>query len=119
MTNISSCKYLEIVHNKWLQMIKNRGNKLFDAPYDDSIHAWTQMTNYHAYLKGHASGSSPSKWELSLRVARRIGDRKKIAEAFNTFQGFEGIESRIPHLEGEKIFGSTKGKLDARDSHRP
>ncbi len=42
----------------------------------------------------------------------------------NTLLGVEGVGTRIPHLEGEEIFGSTKRKLDvpigdAGDSHRP
>ena len=97
---------------------------MFDATCDDSIRAWMQMTNYRAYLKGYASGSGPSKGELRLHAARRSGDPKKIAKALNTLPGAEGVGTKIPHLEGEETFGSTKRKLDvsigdARDSHRP
>jgi hypothetical protein len=82
------------------------------------------MTNYRAYLRGHTSGSGPSKGELKLRAARRSGDPKKMAEVLNTLPGAIGIGTRVPHLEGEEIFGSTKRKLDvpigdAGDSHRP
>ena len=105
-------------------MSGNRGNNLFDATCDDSIRAWMQMTNYRAYLKGHACGSGPSKGELKLRAARRSGDPKKIADALNALPGSEGVGTRVPHLEGEEIFGSMKRKLDvpigdAGDSHRP
>ena len=118
------CNLSKTVHNKWLQMSGKRGNNLFDATCDDSIRAWMQMTNYRAYLKGYASGSGPSKGELRLRAARRSGDPKKIAEALNSLPGAEGVGTRIPHLEGEETFGSTKRKLDvpigdAGDSHRP
>ena len=82
------------------------------------------MTNYRAYLRGHASGSGPSKGELKLRAARRSGCPKKIAEALNSLPEAHGMGSRVPHLEGEEIFGSTKRRLDvpigdAGDSHRP
>ena len=82
------------------------------------------MTNYRVYPKGYVSGSRPSKGELRLRDARRSGDPKKIAEALNTLPRAEGVGTRIPHLEGEETFGSTKRKLDmsigdAGDSHRP
>jgi hypothetical protein len=82
-----------------------------------------QMTNYRAYLKGKASGTGPSKQELKLRAARRSGDPKKIEEALNQLPGVEVATTRIPHLEGEEIFGSTKRKLDLPlgddgDSHR-
>ena len=122
--DLPSCNLSGTVHNKWLQMSGKRGNNLFDATCDDSIRAWMQMTNYRAYLKGYASGSGPSKGELRLQAARRSRDPKKIAEALNTLRGAEGVGTRIPHLEGEETFGSTKRKLDvpigdARDSHRP
>ena len=121
--DLPSCNLSETVHNKWLQMSGKRGNNLFDATCDDSIRAWMQMTNYRAYLKGYASGSGPSKGELRLRAARRSRDPKKIAEALNTLPGAEGVETKIPHLEGEETFGSTKRKLDVPigdvgDSHR-
>ena len=83
-----------------------------------------QMTNYQAYLKGYASGSGPLKGEMRLQAARRSGDPKKITEAPNSLPRAEGVRTRIPHLEGEETFRSTKRKLDvpigdARDSHRP
>ena len=114
----------ETIHNKWLQMSGKRANNLFDATCDDSIRAWMQMKNYRAYLRGHASGSGASKRELKLRAARRSGCSKKIAEALNSLLEAQGVGSRVPHLEGEEIFGSTKRRLDvsigdARDSHRP
>ena len=122
--DLPSCNLSETVYNKWLQMSGKRGNNLFDATCDDSIRAWMQMTNYRAYLKGYTSESGPSKGELRLRATRRSGDPKKIAEALNTLPGAMGVGTRIPHLEGEETFGSTKRKLDvpigdAGDSHRP
>ena len=117
------CNLSETVHNKWLQMSGKRANNLFDATCDDSIHASMQMKNYRAYLRGHASSSSPSKGELKLRVARPSGCLKKIAEVLNSLPEAQGMGSRVPHLEGEEIFGSTKRRLDvpigdAEDSHR-
>ena len=106
------CNLLETVHNKWLQMSGKRANNLFDATCDDSIRAWMQMTNYRAYLRGHASGSGPSKGELKLRAARCSRCPKKIAEALNSLPEAHGVGSRVPHLEGEEIFGSTKRRLD-------
>jgi hypothetical protein len=118
-----SCNLLETAHNKWLQQSGNRGNDLFAATYDDKIRVVMQMTNYRAYLKGKASGTSPSKQEVKLRTARRSGDPKKIEEALSQIPGVEVATTRIPHLEGEEIFGSTKRKMDLPlgddgDSHR-
>jgi len=69
-------------------------------------------------------GSNPSKGELKLRVTRHTKYPKKIAELLNILLGAEDVGTRVPHLEGEEIFGSTKRKLDvsigdARNSHKP
>jgi hypothetical protein len=82
------------------------------------------MTNSRAYFKGSSSRNDLSKQELKLRAARHSGDPKKIAEALSQLPGVEVATTRIPHLEGEEIFGSTKWKLDLPpgddgDSHRP
>jgi len=52
------------------------------------------------------------------------GDGKKIVNALNEMPGAEDIYTRIPHLEGEEVFGFNKRKLDLPigsegDSHRP
>jgi len=75
------------------------------------------------YLRGHASRSTPSKGELKLRVVRRSGCPKKIVEALNKLTGVEGVGTKVPHLQGDKIFGSMKRNLDipigdVGDSHR-
>jgi hypothetical protein len=49
---------------------------------------------------------------LKLRSAKRSRDPKKIAQAVGKLSAGAGLNSRIPHLEGESIFGSTKKKLD-------
>jgi hypothetical protein len=65
MADMPSCNLSETAHNKWLQQSGNRGNDLFAATCDDKIRAVMQMINYRAYLKGKASGTGPSKQELS------------------------------------------------------
>jgi hypothetical protein len=70
------------------------------------------MTNYRAYLKGKSSGTSPLRQELKLRAARRSSDPKKIVEALSQLPKVEVATTRISHLEGKEIFGSTKRKLD-------
>jgi hypothetical protein len=124
MVGMPSYNLSETTHNKWLQQSGNRGNDLFAATCDDRIRAVIQMINYRAYLKGKASGTGPTKQELKLRAARRSSDPKKIEEALSQLPGMEVATTRIPHLQGEEIFGSTKRKLDLPlrndgDSHRP
>jgi hypothetical protein len=124
MVDMPSCNLSETVHNKWLQQSGNRGNDLFAATCDDKIRAVMQMTNYKTYLKGKLSGTDPSRQELKLRAARRSSDLKKIVETLSQLPRVEVATTRIPHLEGKEIFGSTKRKLDLLpgddgDSHRP
>ena len=85
------------------------GNNLFDATSDNNIHAWMQMINYHAFLKGHAPNL---EGELKLRGARHMGCPKKIVEAMNILVEAHGVGIQVSHLEGEKVFGSTKRKLN-------
>ena len=49
---------------------------------------------------------------LKLQSATRFGDPKKIAQAVGELFASASLNSQIPHLEGESIFGSTKRKLD-------
>jgi hypothetical protein len=60
---------------------------------------------------------------LKLHSATRSGDPKKIAQVVGELCADAGLNSRVPHLEGESIFGSAKRKLnlppgDDSDSHR-
>jgi hypothetical protein len=112
MADMPSCNLSETTHNKWLQQSGNHGNDLFATTYDDKIRAVMQMTNYRAYLKGKASRTGPSKKELKLRAAKRSNDPKKIEEALSQLPRVEVATTRIPHLEGKEIFGSTKRKMD-------
>jgi hypothetical protein len=124
MADMPSCNLSETAHNKWLQQFGNCGNDLFAATCDDKIRAVMQMTNYRAYLKDKASGTGPSKQELKLKAAKHSGDPKKIEEALSQLPEVDVATTRILHLEGEEIFGSTKRKLDLplgddSDFHRP
>jgi len=66
------------------------------------------MTNYRAYFsKGH-SGKGFSKGDLKLKRAMASRDGKKIVDAFSEMLGTEDICTRILHLEGEEVFGSSK-----------
>ena len=47
-----TCNLVEIVHNKWLQQSGNKMTCLYEATVDDMIHAFMQIANYRAWLKG-------------------------------------------------------------------
>ena len=90
---------------------------------DDLICAFMQITNYRTYLKGGRSGKGPDKAELRLRAARRSRDAEVIAKVLSSFPGAEDLITKPRGLEGAKIFGSSKRKLDLlqrshSDSHR-
>jgi hypothetical protein len=114
---------LEIVHNKWFQASDNNSSDLYNAILDDYCKAALQSTAYHNYLKGGGAGTGPDRLVLRLRSASHSGDPKKIAQAIGELSVDAGLNSKVPHLEGESIFGSAKQKLDLpprdkSDSHR-
>jgi hypothetical protein len=96
---------------------------LYNATLDDYCRAALQSTAYHNFLKGIGGGTGPDRSVLRLRSAIRSGDSSKIARAVGELSADVGLNSRVPHLEGEFIFGSAKRKLDLppgddSDSHR-
>ena len=124
LADIPTCNLAETVHNKWMQASGKRGSDLFVATTDDWARAFMQMTNYRTFLCGGPSGTGPSKHDLKLKRAMASHDGKKIADAINNMPGAAEVSTRVPHLEGEEVFGSVKRKLDMPvgcegDSHRP
>jgi hypothetical protein len=115
MINMPSCNLSKTVHKKWLQQSGNCGNDLFSATYNNKIRAVMQMTNYKAYLKGKSFGSGPSRQELKLKMARHSSNPKKIVKALSQLPGVEVATTRIPHLEGEVIFGFTRALMGGSD----
>ena len=96
---------------------------LYDATLDDYCRAALQSTQYQNYLKGRLGGSGPDRMVLKLRTASRSGNSKKVAQILVQLSTETKMNSRIPHLEGESIFGTAKRKLDLppgdeSDSHR-
>jgi hypothetical protein len=111
------------MHNKWHQASGSNMSDLYNATLDDYCRAALQSTTYHNYLKGIGGGTGPDRSVLRLRSASRSGDPRKIAQAVGDLSADAGLNSRVPHLEGESIFGSAKRKLDLplgdeSDSHR-
>jgi hypothetical protein len=102
----------ETVHNTWKQASGSISSDLYNATLDDYCRAALQSTTYHDYLKGGGGGTGPDRSVLRLRSASRSGDPRKIAQAVGELSADAGLNSRVPHLEGESIFGSTKRELD-------
>ena len=71
-----------------------------------------QCTQYDAFLNGHKSATGPSKDELLLKFAKEFGNISSIIKTMNNMLGASKLCLQVPHLEGERIFGFAKHKLD-------
>ena len=96
---------------------------VYHATVDDFARAALQSLFYFNYLCGGLAGTGPSKSELQLRLASRIGNSRRVVKLLDNIAAEAGLDTRVPHLEGETIFGSAKRKLDLplgddSDSHR-
>ena len=63
-------------------------------------------------MKGGRGGRGPSTSVLKLRLASRMSNPSKIARLVDDVLVVAGVNTRVPHLEGERVFGSAKRKLD-------
>ena len=96
---------------------------VYHAIVDDFARATLQSLFYFNYLRGGPAGTDPSKSELQLRLASRIGNSRRIVKLLEYISAEAGLNTRVLPLEGETIFGSAKRKLDLpprddSDSHR-
>ena len=109
---VPTCNLSETIHNKWLQASGNKMVDLYSATVDDYSRIALQSTAYFNFLKGGRSGTGPNTSVLRLRVAARIANPSRVAKAVDDVSCAASLNTRVPHLEGEKVFGSTKRKLD-------
>ena len=90
---------------------------------DNFAHTALQLLSCFNYLRGEPSGTGPSKSKLELRLASRTGNLKCVVKLLDEVAVEAGLNTRVPHLEGETIFGIAKQKLnlppgDNSNSHR-
>ena len=85
---------------------------VYHATLDDLTRAALQSLFYFNYLRGGPSGTGPSKSELQLHLASRKGNSGRIVKLLEKGTAKAGVNTRVPHLEGETVFGMTKQKLD-------
>ena len=120
---IPTCNLSKTMHNKWLQASGNKMVDLYSATVEDYSRAALQPSGYFNFLKGGRGGMGPSTSVLKLHLASRMSNPSKIARLVDDVSIVAGINTRVPHLEGERVFGSAKRKLDLppgdeTDSHR-
>ncbi len=74
-------------------------------------------------MNGGRCGEGPGRDELRLWRANQFGDSLQIANAIAKYTKKSSFTTRISHLEGQEIFGSTKREANIAlgsegDSHR-
>ena len=111
------------MHNKWQQASGGKISNLYEVTLDDYARVALQSLFYFNYLCSGPSGIGPSRSELQLRLAAWNGNSRRVVKLMEEVTIVAGVNTRIPHLEGDTIFGSTKRKLnlplgDDSDSHR-
>ena len=79
---------------------------------DDYSRAALQSIGYYLFFKGDRSGTGPSASVLKLRLASHSGYPSRVAKLVDEIFGDVGLNTRLPHLEGERVFGFAKRKLD-------
>ena len=107
-----TCNLSEIVHNKWLHASGNRMVGLYSVTVDDYSRIAVQSTRYYLYLKGNRRGIEPNTLVLKLRLVSRSENPLKVARLVDEISSDVGVNTRVSHLEGEKVFGSANRKLD-------
>ena len=85
---------------------------LYSAIVDDYNRAALQSTRYFNFLKDGRCGTGPSSSVLRLRLASRSRNPSRVAKAVDDISTVSRSNTRVPHLDGEKVFGSAKRKLD-------
>ena len=58
------------------------------------------------------SGTRPSASVLKLRLASHNGNPSRVAKLVDEISGDARLNTQLPHLEGERVFGFAKRKLD-------
>jgi hypothetical protein len=82
--------------------------------YDDYVRVFKQNACYKVYLNGGSCRKGPSKDELKLRRASQFGDLLQMVDVIIKYTNGSSFTTRIPHLEGQGVFGSTKWKVEGQ-----
>jgi hypothetical protein len=110
--NRRTCNLEETVHNKWLQQSGNKMTCLYETIVDDIIHVFMKIANYRTWLKGGSNGKGFDLASLKLKATVRCGDPRMLADAMKSYPRVENVNTGYCAMEGLKLFGSTKRKLN-------
>ena len=79
---------------------------------DDLIRAFMHIANYKSWLRGGYVGKTTDSCPCKLKVVAGCEDGKLLVEPMKSYLGAEGLNIGDCALEGFKLFGSTKRKLN-------
>ncbi len=71
-----------------------------------------QSASYKVYLNGGKCRKDLGRDEVRLRQTNQFGDSSQMANVVAKYTNGSSFINRIPHLEGQEVFGSTKQKAD-------
>jgi hypothetical protein len=111
--SLPTCNLLEIIHNIWLQQYGKRGACLYVATLDDYVQTFKQSALCYVFLHGSHYKIRLDRDELWLCKTSQSNDHD-FTNGYCSHQISFGllIYIKILHLEGEKVFGSTKWMQD-------
>jgi hypothetical protein len=107
-----TCNVSEIVHNIWLQQSWKNVGCLFIMTFYDYVKTFRQSASYTVYLNGGRCREGPGRDELRLRQVSQYGDPSQMANVITKYTNGSSFTIKIPHLEGQEVFGSTKQTMD-------
>ncbi len=113
----------ETIHNIWLQRSGKCARSLFVVTFDDYVRTFGKYAYYRVYLNGGRCREGPVRDELRLWQTNQSSDPSQMANAIIKYIGGSSFTTRIPHLEGQEVFGSTKQRVNIAsrsegDSHK-
>ncbi len=81
---------------------------MYAATSDNYVQAFKQSSLYQTYLNGGLLGKGSNKNELHLHKVSEFGDPMLLVVVIAKYTPSCSYASRMPHLEGEEVFGSHK-----------
>jgi hypothetical protein len=112
LVDMLTCNLFETIHIIWLQQYGKKGGWLLTMIFDDYVCALKQSASYNVYLNGGRCKKGPNKDELRLWWTSQIGDPLQMANIIAKYTSGSSFITKTPHLEGQKVFGSMKQKVD-------
>jgi hypothetical protein len=106
------CNFSKTIHNIWLQHSRKSAWCLFIATSNDYVGVFRKNAPYRIYLNAGRCGESPGRDELRLWQASQSSDSSQMANAISKYSNGSSFTCRIPHLEGQEVFWSTKQRAN-------